>query len=446
MPTTHAAESRLVPASAVAGRDRIDHRTSIALCILSLTSYCIQFAVNVVLARNLAPADFDDYNVALAIVVTLSTVATLGLEKYALYQLPVFRERRNWNQTLGFLKTARRWIGWNSIIIAVVAGLGLESVLVAAGGSYHLAIPIVVAGLPVIAWGLFLTDALTAYNRQILAAMIYRVLTPSCILVIVASLSLASVSLTAIHAAFAFCCAWCVTTWTLAYFFRRARPPETFVATSETQTKVWLMNSWPLFIYSLLLTAQGQAGIIVLKLLYPSDPIVSEYAMAFSVGTFILLIATATNRYYLPLLAVHLERLDFVSFQHDVRIRRIWVGSVAFVVTLLLSFLGDHLLRAFGELFLRSYPALVVIAMGTSIAVVFSPAPYVLQFLGYNRLVVYLSIGSLILTVVGSVYLGQHYGATGVAIAYAIPIATQFFALKIVLYRIINSAVASSRH
>jgi len=52
--------------------------------VLALANYSLMYAANILLARSLTVDDFDDYSVALSIVTMLSTLATLGLEKYAL--------------------------------------------------------------------------------------------------------------------------------------------------------------------------------------------------------------------------------------------------------------------------------------------------------------------------------------------------------------------------
>jgi len=47
------------------------------------------------LAHKLPADAFDDYSVAVSTVAMLSTLATLGLEKYALRAIALFRDRQH---------------------------------------------------------------------------------------------------------------------------------------------------------------------------------------------------------------------------------------------------------------------------------------------------------------------------------------------------------------
>jgi len=61
--------------------------------VLALANYALMYAANILLARSLTVDDFDDYSVALSIVTMLSTLATLGLEKYVLRDAVLFLVR-----------------------------------------------------------------------------------------------------------------------------------------------------------------------------------------------------------------------------------------------------------------------------------------------------------------------------------------------------------------
>jgi O-antigen/teichoic acid export membrane protein len=69
---------------------------------LSLSHYALMYWANIFLARHLAIDAFDDYSVAVSIVTLLSTLATLGLEKYALRLVSLYIERENWPRLRGF--------------------------------------------------------------------------------------------------------------------------------------------------------------------------------------------------------------------------------------------------------------------------------------------------------------------------------------------------------
>jgi len=51
------------------------------LSLLTLANQFLFYGVNLVLARSLAPREFDSYCVVISTVLLLSTIATLGLDK-----------------------------------------------------------------------------------------------------------------------------------------------------------------------------------------------------------------------------------------------------------------------------------------------------------------------------------------------------------------------------
>jgi len=141
---------------------------------LSLSHYALMYLANIFLARHLAIDAFDDYSVAVSIVTLLSTLATLGLEKYALRLISLYIERENWPRLRGFWVFSLRAIVLFSILLLGLLGLGLESILALQGSDFHIAIVIYAGFLPVIALCLFLTEVITVYGKQILALALYR--------------------------------------------------------------------------------------------------------------------------------------------------------------------------------------------------------------------------------------------------------------------------------
>jgi O-antigen/teichoic acid export membrane protein len=101
---------------------RADYSGSLVLCVLALVNYALFYVINITLARNLSVKDFDDFSAALSAITILSTVATLGLDKYALRCIPVYRERADWQRTLGFWMFALRTIVLVSLLLAFIGG------------------------------------------------------------------------------------------------------------------------------------------------------------------------------------------------------------------------------------------------------------------------------------------------------------------------------------
>ena len=155
-------------------------------------------------------------------------------------------------------------------------------------------------------------------------------------------------------------------------------------------------------------------------------------------NTLIALISTSTNRYYLPMLMVLLERYD-IKGAKLLLFKRMQLISV--VVTLYIGAIfafGIDILDLFGEGFADGYLALCICALGASVNTLFSDSPYYLQFMGHSRIVVTLTGIATACMLISSMLLSQHYGATGVAIGYATPVTILFCSFKLLASRHIS--------
>jgi len=192
----------------------------------------------------------------------------------------------------------------------------------------------------------------------------------------------------------------------------------------------WLVHSLPLLISSLMMTSLTSAGTIILEILHPSEAVVAIYAIAMQTSGLISLIGTSTNRYYLPMMVVLIERRDHQALELLLQKR---IRLIASFVTLYISVLcawGTEILELFGSDFSAGWSALLISASGATFSTLFADAPYYLQFMGRNKVVISSMTAAAAMMVVLSFFLGWYYGATGVAIAYALPTAALFSYLK----------------
>ena len=185
--------------------------SSLMLFGLSFSHYALMYWANIVLARHLAIDAFDDYSVAVSIVTLLSTLATLGLEKYALRLISLYIERKNWSRLRGFWLFSLRIIVLFSFFLLGLLGVGLERILALQDADFHIAIVIYAGFLPVIALCLFVTEVITVYGKQVQALALYRVFLPTMFLLLLSGLHHFQLGLTAVSAVLCFGAAWCLT-------------------------------------------------------------------------------------------------------------------------------------------------------------------------------------------------------------------------------------------
>jgi len=414
------------------------------LFALSLGGYALTYWINVYLAHHLPISDFDDYNVAVSLVTVLSGLATMGLEKYALRIVSLYVERESWSRLRGFWRFSFRAIALFSLLLAGFLSLALESVLTLRHTDFHLAIVVYAAFLPLIALCLFMIEVITVYGAQLLALALYRFLLPILFIACLFALGRFNAPLTAIKTSLAHGLAWCLTFGLMLLAIRAVQPValDKFQANSKGQ-RWWVHKSIPLLLSSLAMTILTSSGVIILEILHPSAVDVGAYAMTMQTCGLSSLIGTSTNRYYLPMLVVLLERGDWPGMQRLLGKRFRLIGGFTVVFLSVIAGWGREILSIFNEEFAQAYPALLIAAVGAAMNTLFADAPYCLQFIGHNRLVVgSLSFAVLSMIVLATI-LGEIYGATGIAIAYAVPVGLVLLSLKGLANRQLRRAISA---
>lgn len=396
---------------------------------LSLNHYVLMYGANIFLARRLTIDAFDDYSVAVSIVTLLSTLATLGLEKYALRVIALYIERESWARLRGFwLFSLRTIILFSLLLLGLgVFGVGLKGILVGHHDQAHIAVVIYAGFLPVIALCLFLTEIITVYGKQILGLALYRVLLPLAFLLMISGLN----ETTAISTVLCFGIAWCLTLILMLITVWALSPTELRRVDPDLKgRRWWLKKALPLLLSSVMMTVLTTAGTIILEIIHPSEAVVGTYAVAMQTAGLISLIGTSTNRYYLPMLVVLLERRDQPAVNALLGKRMRLIAGVIAVFLGIISVWGQEILNLFGSDFSQGYQALLICAFGAAFSTLFADSPYYLQFMGLNRPVVGLMSFAALSMIGLSHALGLYYGATGVAIAYAVPTMLLFTSFK----------------
>jgi O-antigen/teichoic acid export membrane protein len=404
---------------------------SLLMFVLALANYALMYAANILLARSLTVDDFDDYSVALSIVTMLSTLATLGLEKYALRAVSLFRDRQDWPKFRGFWLFCLRTISGFSLLLVLLLSIGLEAMLAIHDADYHIAIVVFAGFLPIIAITLFLVEVIAAHGAHLLSMAIYRFFLPLVYIVSLIGLSFSPLKLSALTAVLCFGFAWVLTLIIIWYVTKMLIPVAVKQSIPLQHGKKWLRRSLPLVFSSLMLTIMTSSGVVILELLFPSGIEVGTYAIAAQTGSFISLIGTSTNRYYLPMMVVMIDRGDKQAIQRLMNQRTWVIGGLILMLLAILAFSGQKILSLFGAHFSAGYNTVVIIAVGASISALYADIPYYLQFMGFHRTVLTLTLLATLGMVTLGFFLGAKYGTVGVAFAYMMPVVLLFTALRI---------------
>ena len=401
------------------------------LFALSLCNYALMYWAHIFLARHLSINAFDDFSVAVSVVTLLSTLATLGLEKYALRLVALYIERENWPRLRGFWQFSLRTILLFSFVLMGITSVSLAIVMPWHSAESHTAILIYTLFLPVIALSLYLIEAITVLGAQILALALYRFVLPAVFLLLIMALNDIQPGLSAEIVMICFGSAWVLTLMLMLITAYIASPRAVKNATADCHgQRWWLKSALPLLISSLMMTLLTSAGTIILEILYTSQAMVGIFAVVMKSSGFLALLGTSTNRYYLPMMVVLVERHDQVGLKQLLRKRtRLMAGIISLFLGVIILW-GQEILDLFGPAFSQGYWALLICTIGAAFMTLFSDSLYYLQFMERNRLVIGLLSFAVLIMLILSFSLGAAYGATGVALAYALPVMLLFVALK----------------
>ena len=311
------------------------------------------------MARTLSVPDFDDYNVAVSSVLVLTSLATLGLEKYALRCLTAWHNHQDWARSSGYLQFSRRLILVTSLVRVVLFCVTLELTLTLRGKPYHVAIVIVAMFLPALAMFQFILEVAAAYGGQLKGVASYRLLFPALLLLLNAGVWILLAASGGISAAFCYGAAWLVAIAVLYLTTQSYVPAPVWQAKPLREPGVWIRGALPMAAGSLVFTMLAQTGVIILELNHPDEAVVSAYAVAFQTGTFVVILATATNRLYAPRISALLDRGDFQALRTMARYRLLVIAPLTLgYLFVIIAFGSIHPVSLWRELFDRVSGAL----------------------------------------------------------------------------------------
>ena len=424
------------PASELPGPVLMDNRHQtihgVVLSCLSIINYLLYFGVSAFLAHRLSADDFNDYNVALSTLLILATVVTLGLEKYALQCLPQYQARADWNGVAGYLRFSALTIAVVSGVLIAIAYFSFHYSVTPKAEREHIEVIVMLLQLPLVGWFLFYLEVATARGQLLVSAAIHRLGIPLAVVGLNAFMFGTLQRHDALSAVLCYGGGWGFNLLLLGLVLRWSQPTQLRAASPRYEPRAWLERSVTFLGYSLLMTVQAHAGVLVLKYYHPEQTVVSAYAVAAQTGTMIAILATSTNRLYLPQLALALENRDRASILRVGRQRLWFIGPLAVLFLAVIWLAGDQILHIFGSRYENAWLPLCIIASGCAVSTLFAVAPYSLKFLDLNRVSLGLTAVATLCGLGLAFALGKQYGATGAAIAYAVPLAVLFLSLRMV--------------
>ncbi len=388
--------------------------------MLAVGGQCVAYLLTAVLARQLGVDGFEAYAVASAAFTLMVMYAPRGIEKYALRLLPALFERGDWGRAAGFLRFGLRRTLGTSLLLGSVVFLWVQYFSNFPPAT-KLAIGVSCLSLPTGALVHYYVEVLSANGRDILATAIFRVAVPTTTIILIGLLLYLPIGVSGAIAVGCWGIAWTLALAVMVIQVRRTTLPQVRRAQSTEERPTWGREARPFLIYRISLALLAQVGVIALDQLHPSAAAVGAYVAAVSTVNLAVVLATSTNRFYSRRLSIFLEQKNYAGVLELRRERLRWLLPAVAIFLVTVFYFGREILGFFRPEFMNEgLTALHLIAVATTITVLFSLAPTYLKYMGRNRTVRRTVVGAAAIQVILLVLLVPHFAATGAAFAYAV--------------------------
>ena len=379
---------------------------------------------------------FGVYSASIAAITVAATAATLGMEKYLLKIVPSYRATRKIDLVRGYRFFAPIVVAVVTLLVALIlfalymfsppeSGLATKTFLYA------------ICFLPVVVFVCYLLEVVTADGAFVASTALYRLVLPGLFVggVFLLGYHYGPRKVSATNAVVMWGICWTVVLVMLFVCSRAVRPKNEQAGERSFRRMDWLRHSSAFLTYSLLMSLVTNIGVLVLGLIPSAKQDTAIYAAAAQLAGLIIVVSTATNRWYGPRLSECIALNDQANAQVFLRSRQImmWILILGFMG--FLWFGGEWALGLFGPKYRAGWTALVIMGFGASFNCLHSLAPMYLQYIGREWIVPALLGFAVVFLVATAIPLGIFYGTVGVASSYTATLVITYLIFMILARR-----------
>ena len=385
------------------------------LILITVVGHILKLAGAGLLAAALGAQNYDDYAVAVASVVVLSTISELGLGKYGMKLLPEARAASRPDIVRGYLKFSSRVVLGASLFLGLFAAW-LETW---DAPQFVLNSPIeAMLFLPAAAMTGVVVELCMATKRSLVATMIIRIGVPIVPLAIAVIFLSTGRILSPLSATLAYGGGWVLGLSLSLPLLLRSLTDDEKTAEPIVVPKRWLSSSSGLMLLGFALSWLAEGSILIADALIDVREEVSTYAICVEIGLFLPALVKSLDKMILPSISEAVSTKDHQMLS-KIRMRR-WrtVAPLLLVywVTLLIG--GRALLGLLGAGYVGHFPALLLTGAGGTCLTLVSLSQWSLAFVRGSKPSVYAAIFATLLMCGLVVVLGNSWGARGAALGF----------------------------
>ncbi|TWU45619.1 hypothetical protein Q31b_07950 [Novipirellula aureliae] len=405
-------------------------RIPLILISINVIGVLLGYGATMIVANSLAPVAFEHYITAVATLSLLSSLGETGFGKYALRIIPAYRGE-------GKAYHVRLYVALSvfSVIIfsALIAAVGYPIAIRLLDSPHPLTLRLAFLGMPLIALAAVAIDMWFAFLHPLFGVVLARIVMPAttfgllitCIyqdllspMGAVGCYLSGSVAVLVVSA---------LAIWQSNVLNQASTEPKSHVEKKSiarffVQWWSWIKISSSYLQYYLLIIVIWRSPLVIASYLPHAAGDVAHLAPAFELGCLVSLIGKATDKYYQPILAEHLQRCRWrhVRVLMARRGRIVWAVVLVYLLTIFLG--GPAILNLYGERYTVGYGWMLIIGIGSSAWTVCSFTSSCLLYTGKNQIFVTLAGLHILATFTFMAWLFPAYGPLGAAIAFTIPL------------------------
>lgn len=396
--------------------------SSLLTFLIASASYCIDYGLNVVLAKILNPAEYGDYSVAMSMAIFWTTFAMLGGPKSITKFFPVYAKNKDKAHGTGlilFYITISCLLGISVALIGLLlAYADVHGFKKMTGGDYH---PLTLAlfMLPLIGLSNIYSAVLRSRNKFLWSALPTQIILPALFLLLIWGLTAYGISINDWGA---------ILLMTLSYFLlavlqfflvRKIGKIDYVLNQTKIKSKEWLHLSIPLMFGALLFYLMQQLNLIMVEMLSSSEDSVGYYAAVSKAATLLFVFSNAVSAVMPPMISLAIEK-NQKTMQH-LHVILFWLNTTTSALLLLILCLwGKDFLSLFGSQYIHANLALSILAAAYFFNNMGRGSVNFMQFTEFAKLSLTIDIVFVILNIILNWILIPVYDLNGVALATAI--------------------------
>lgn len=384
---------------------------------LRIASTGLAFATSFVLARLLGLAGYSTYALALEWLTFLTVPTALGMDRFMVREVAVYRARAQWPELRGFL----RW-GNLAVLAASLAAAGAGALLVTFfvpdRNGLRLSLYLALAALPLTSLTTLRQAAMRGFDRIVGGQWPELILRPLLVLAFSALGWLLLPEFSAPWAVAALGLGTVVAFAVGAVLLSRAlgTAPQ---AKPVYRARAWLATSLPFMLISATYVLNTRAGTLLLGALgEPTD--VGLYQVAARGADLVALVLLAVNTAFAPTLARLYAQEKPRGLEHAVARSTRLITLASLPVALGLIVFGEFFLAVFGPEFTAARTALTVLSVGQLVNAATGTVGTLLNMTGHERDTALVVGFSAAVNVGLNLLLIPRFGLNGAALATAL--------------------------